>query len=196
MPPRSRPRKLLAWAAAGLCALVLVASTLAMVATFTGPYHFGGRRTLTSGNAVVVTVRQDRLLSVNDAVVFVQWGSISQAERNLPKSDAEWQRDRDEEMQFATLASKWDYATAVVLDAIRRSEAALESVPHVGIVAVAPTWLIRVALAVSLLTSGIACLVLLRRRHFDWQCPHCHYDRTGLPPHTPCPECGTPPLTS
>lgn len=36
-----------------------------------------------------------------------------------------------------------------------------------------------------------------RRRHREpWQCRKCRYDLRGLPPDTPCPECGRAPTTS
>ncbi len=46
------------------------------------------------------------------------------------------------------------------------------------------------ALAVSLAWCGGLWFVRLRRYPFDGECPHCHYDLTGLPAGQPCPECG------
>ena len=44
-----------------------------------------------------------------------------------------------------------------------------------------------------LLTAGAWRLdTLARRRALLNLCPACHYDRTGLPPHAPCPECAAP----
>jgi hypothetical protein len=47
------------------------------------------------------------------------------------------------------------------------------------------------ACVVSLATRiGSALRIWLRPRRLFWQCPHCGYDRRGLPPGQTCPECG------
>jgi hypothetical protein len=49
-------------------------------------------------------------------------------------------------------------------------------------------------LPVATITAAAWSLDLLARRHTRrGHCPTCHYDRRGLPPTAPCPECGTPP---
>jgi hypothetical protein len=49
-----------------------------------------------------------------------------------------------------------------------------------------------------LLVSALTCAawrldILSRRRAMLNLCPKCRYDRTGLPPQAPCPECGAAP---
>lgn len=62
----------------------------------------------------------------------------------------------------------------------------------------APIWLGLLAdLAIWSLASFLALTTIhhLRARRaarFKGLCPHCRYDRTGLPPTTKCPECGRP----
>ena len=51
------------------------------------------------------------------------------------------------------------------------------------------------ALALLVPATTLAWLfdTLARRRAHLNLCPACHYDRTGLPPQSPCPECASPP---
>ena len=52
--------------------------------------------------------------------------------------------------------------------------------------------LIAAGYAVALTAAAITWRTLARRlRPPPPCCPSCHYDRTGLPNNTPCPECGT-----
>ncbi len=68
-----------------------------------------------------------------------------------------------------------------------------------------PTWSIDTVhayMAVQFWTPALLALglagtawrldTLAHRRAMLHACRKCGYDRAGLPPHTPCPECGTP----
>ena len=54
-----------------------------------------------------------------------------------------------------------------------------------------PLWL---PVAAALIITGTAWRLdhLACRRARIGLCPKCRYSRTGLPPNSPCPECGTP----
>ncbi len=56
-----------------------------------------------------------------------------------------------------------------------------------------PTWL---PASISLLITATAWRLdtLACRRANKHLCPKCNYTLTGLPPNSPCPECGTPPF--
>ena len=49
------------------------------------------------------------------------------------------------------------------------------------------TW---VGLPLWIPAAAALALASLRRRPAPGQCPHCRYDRRGLDPAAPCPECG------
>jgi hypothetical protein len=54
-----------------------------------------------------------------------------------------------------------------------------------------PAWLVAIVpIGFSIFAFGHDSLA--RRRATLNLCPTCHYNRAGLPPQTPCPECGTP----
>ena len=57
---------------------------------------------------------------------------------------------------------------------------------------VIPLWIV---VGPAILVTAAAWLfdTLARRRAHLNLCPTCHYDRTGLPPQSPCPECASPP---
>lgn len=82
------------------------------------------------------------------------------------------------------------------------------AIAAIGLVAV---FVVLLASAVSLYTQTwdlmvgamyFSCLLIVvgfaveawskitNRRRPSWACPHCGYDRRGLPPGAPCPECG------
>jgi hypothetical protein len=60
--------------------------------------------------------------------------------------------------------------------------------PHLRSVGV-PLWVI-VALALAVTARGWRLDTLARRRARVGLCPECGYDRRGLSPDAPCPECG------
>jgi hypothetical protein len=53
-----------------------------------------------------------------------------------------------------------------------------------------PLWSVFVAGA---LASGVAIRSHRRLGRAPGTCPSCHYDLSGLPPNSPCPECASPP---
>lgn len=58
-------------------------------------------------------------------------------------------------------------------------------------------WLIAAAILAVLLALIAAAVEFVARlvhpQRPSWQCPHCRYDRRGLPQRQPCPECGRDP---
>lgn len=75
-----------------------------------------------------------------------------------------------------------------------RLEWGSESVVHLGFRVVVPLWPLPL-LAFLITAAAWRCDFIARRRARKGLCPACRYDRAGIAPDAPCPECGTKPVT-
>lgn len=101
----------------------------------------------------------------------------------------------------------WSYRPGIPIDRPARLSAGLREIPFIwwprwmsiprwgekppGLMVWVPNWLL--VLPAATLAGAVLWPDIRRlRRRAPWACPSCGYDRRGLTPAAPCPECGKP----